>query len=160
MSHFADLKTRIKALIDADPYFNDPNPALKIPVLAEIAGDVANKIQQQMQKVGVGVFVLLRTVDFPDNQSIDISLDLQFAILVSENTIINRGTTGTGKDADTIVEKLIPLVHWKPIAVGQEHPRPSRFVLDKKAIRGIPPPNDQLTLIGWDVSVNTNVNLN
>lgn len=156
MSKFGDLKTRIVSLITANAYFNDPDPTKVIPVLAEIKGDIANKISQQMQKLGVGVFVLLRTVDFPDNDSADITLATQFAVIVTEDTIMNK----TGKDADSIVEKLIPLVHWKPNAVGQEHHRPSKFMIDKRAVRGIPPRPGVITEVGYDISVNTNVSLN
>jgi hypothetical protein len=160
MSKIYDAQDRIVSLLNADPYFNDPIPAKKIVAISQRKGNIANEVQQALQKIGVGVIVMLPLITF-DGTANRISLGLRFAVVVTENVIVNQSATGTQKPAEAICEKVLLLLHFKPnSATGNPHARATLFQIDKNAVRIMPPAPGSASLLNYTIAVNTDINLN
>ncbi len=160
MSKIFDCQDNLVALLTADAYFTDPNPKKVITVLSQRKGNIQNEVQQKLVQVGVGVIVMLPLVTF-NGEAGRISIGLKFAVIVTENVVVNQSTTGTGKPAEAIVEKVLVLVHWKPNGVAlNPNAAASRFAIDPNAVRIMPPTPGSQTLLNYTIAINTDINLN
>lgn len=161
MSKIFDCQDRIVALLNADPFFNDPDPKKKIEVLSQRRGNIANEVQQRLIKIGVGVIVMLPLVTFPENDTPEIIAGLKFAVVVTENVVINVSAAGTGKAAEAIVEKAMTLLHWQFNRLNpSDETLGGRFVIDRNAVRVMPPAPGSQALLNYTVAVNTEITLN
>jgi hypothetical protein len=113
MSKIFDCQQRIADLLNADTFFNDPDESKKLLAITQRKGNIQSEVQQKLLKIGAGVIVMLPLVTFEGAES-RITLGMKFGIIVTENPIVNQGASGTQKAAETIVEKVCQLIHWKP----------------------------------------------
>jgi hypothetical protein len=159
MNKIFDCQQHIADLLNADPFFNDPDPTKKIEAITQRKGNIALAVQQGLQKLGVGVIVMLPLMTF-DGLGSRISLGLRFAIIVTENPLSNQSATGSGKPAETIVEKICQLVHWKPNGVNlSQRSEPGLYKLDRNAVRIMEPVRGNEFLLNYTVAVNTTITL-
>lgn len=159
MSKIFDTQQRIVDLLNADPFFNDPNPALKVTAISQRKGNVAQEVQIALTRCGVGVIVMLPLMVW-EGEADRSMIGLKFGVVVTENPMVNQSSAGTGKSAEAIVEKSITLIHWKPNDI-KANPRniSSLYRIDRNAVRMLPPSPDHQALLNYLISVNTSVTL-
>jgi hypothetical protein len=157
-SKIFDCQQRIADLLNADAFFNDPDESKKLLAITQRKGNIQSEVQQKLLKIGAGVIVMLPLVTFEGAES-RISLGMKFGIVVTENPIVNQGSSGTQKPAESIVEKVCQLIHWKPNSAAVP-PRnvATLYQLDRNAVRMMEtPPGTQL--LNYIVAVNTSITL-
>jgi len=159
MSKIFNTQQRIADLLNADLYFNDPDPTKRILAITQRKGNIANVVQAALMRSGVGVIVMLPLMTW-EGEADRMMLGLKFGIVVTENPMVNQATNGTGKPAEAIVEKTIQLIHWKPQATGI-NPRnvSSLYRVDRNAVRQMPPSLGAQALLNYIISVNTSITL-
>lgn len=159
MSKIFNAQQRIADLLNADPYFNDPNPARKLLAITQRKGNIVNVVQMALTRSGAGVIVMLPLMTW-EGEAERITLGLKFGIIVTENPMVNQSSAGTQKPAEEIVEKVIPLIHWKPNMLGV-NPRnvSSLYKVDINAVRQMPPSPGAQALLNYIISINTSVTL-
>jgi hypothetical protein len=146
-------------LLNADPFFNDPDTAKKIVAISQRKGNIAVAVAQGLQKLGAGVIVMLPLMTW-EGEANRVSLGLKFAVVVTENPTINQGANGSGKPAEAIVEKILQLVHWKPNGVSAaNHAQAGLFKIDRNAVRIMEPTSGSMALLNYTIAVNTSINL-
>lgn len=158
MSKIFDCQQRIANLLNADAFFDDPDETKKLLAITQRKGNIQSEVQQKLMKIGAGVIVMLPLVTFEGAES-RITLGMKFGIVVTENPVVNQGTSGTGKAAESIVEKVCQLIHWQPNSTTVSHRNVSSlYQLDRNAVRMMEsPPGTQL--LNYIVAVNTTLTL-
>jgi hypothetical protein len=159
MSKIFDCQQHLADLLNADPFFNDPVTVRKIEVITQRKGDIQKKVQESLMKLGCGVIIQLPLATW-EGEAERLTLGLKFGIIVTENPLINQGSSGTLKPAEDIVESVIRVVHWKTNGVAvNPNARDGRFVIDRNAVRMMPPTPGTASLLNYIVAVNTLINL-
>ena len=152
----ADARPQNVAAEDWPPIFNDPDDAKKIVAITQRKGNIANKVAQDLQKLGAGVIVMLPLMTFSENGTFRISIDLKFAVVVTENPLLNK----TGKPAEALVERILKLVHFKPNGVApNDRTRPGHFTIDRNAVRIMEPTEGSEMLLNYTIAINTSITL-
>lgn len=156
MSKIFDCQQHLADLLNADaPFFNDPDPKKKIEAITQRKGDIQKKVQEDLLKLGCGVIVQLPLATF-EGQMERITLGLKFGVIVTENPLLNR----TGKPAESICERIMQLVHFKPNGVAvNPNARDGFFIIDRNAMRMMPPTPGSAQLLNYIIAVNTSINL-
>jgi hypothetical protein len=117
------LRTQFADRLQADSYFLD------IPVFTEEKADLDNEIARSLGvltetggKIGACAVVLSPRADVKDKGLPGPYLDpIRLAVHVEESVLINQSTSGTGKHASDIAERISALIHrWVPD--GQSRP--------------------------------------
>jgi|SRR5581483_1609521 len=160
MTQILDCQQRLADLLNADPFFNDPDPAKRIVAITQRKADLASEIAQALTKIGAGVIVTLPRITW-NGEAERISLQLHFSIVVTENPSINRAPGHSGKAAEEIIANVMRVVHWKPNSAGS-NPRvqANLFKLDSDVADLFEPPPAMPTMqINYRIRVSTNVNL-
>src|SRR5258707_12128890 len=114
-SKILNPQPRIADLLNADVYFNDPNPARRVLAITQRKGNIVNVVQAALTRSGVGVIVMLPLMTW-EGEADRMMLGLKFAVVVTENPMVNQSSAGAHKPAEEIVEKVIPIIHWQPNA--------------------------------------------
>lgn len=159
MSKIFDTQQHLADLLNADaPFFNDPDPTKAIVAITQRKGNIAIAVQQALQKLGAGVIVMLPLCTW-EGEAHHIELGLKFAVVVTENPIINQAPSGSGKPAEAIVERIIQLVHWKPNSSAQSSRLAQSFYfkIDRNAVRLMAPTPGSQALLNYTIAVNTNI---
>jgi hypothetical protein len=159
MSKIFDVQQHIVDILNADPYFNDPDPTKVVLAMSQRKGNVAQEVQIALTRAGVGVIVMLPLMIW-EGEADRSTLGLRFAVVVTENPMVNQSPKGTGKPAEALVEKAIKLIHWKPQAANM-NPRnvSSLYRVDRNAVRMMPPAPGAQALLNYFISVNTSITL-
>lgn len=155
MSKIFNCQANLKTLLTADAFFTDADPTKSVPVLTQRVGDIPTAIAQALQKIAVGVVVMLPLVTFLENDTPALCVGLKFAIAVTENPLLNK----TGKPAEAIVEQVLKLTHWKQNGVGPGDSMVSLFLVDRNAVRQLTPPANKPQILAYHINVNTTINL-
>ena len=160
MSKIFDCQDKLVSLLTADPFFTDltdpAHPVPIVPVMSQRVGNIPAAVAAALQKISVGVIVMLPLITFPDNETPALLVGLKFAIVVTENPLLNK----TGKAAEAIVEKILVLTHWKQNGVDLgEATLCQGFIIDQNAVRQMPPPASQPQILAYTISINTEVSI-
>ena len=155
MSKIFDCQANLKTLLTASAFFTDPDPTKAVPVISQRVGDIPTAVAQALQKIAVGVVIMLPLVTFLENDTPALCVGLKFAIAVTENPLLNK----TGKPAEAIVEQVMKLTHWKQNGVGPGDSTISLFLVDRNAVRQLAPPANKPQILAYNVSINTSINL-
>jgi hypothetical protein len=158
MKQILDAQQHLADLLNADPFFNDPDPKKKIVAITQRKGDLQNEIQTGLLRLGCGVIVMLPKIAWAGREK-RISLNLNFAVLVTENPPINRGATG--KAAEEIMPNVMRIVHWQPNRRnGNPNAQDALFKLADEAADLIePPPGQPHMQINYIVRFDTTITL-
>jgi hypothetical protein len=168
MSRLTTVQQTIAAILAADarpasvapenwpPIFDDPDPTKKIPIITQEKGNLSKLLAAGLQKIGVGVVVMLPAIKFPKNETRQIGLALRFAVVVTENPMTNK----TGKAWGDIVERAIELLHFKPNGVSLNNGvRSSLLSVDRNAADLMEPTAATAAFNNYIIAVNTEINL-
>ena len=145
------------ALLTADAFFTDPDPKKIVTIVTKKAGDVDAMIAEKLQEIGVGLLVSRRPSRLLQSDSLDLDLELRFALLAVENPIVNE----TGKTADDIEQAVMEILHGKPNGVSINYAGTlTRFMVDPRtADQPIAPPAKKSFLNLQLVNINTTIAL-
>ncbi len=157
MSKIANCQQRIADLLNADVYFNDPDPTKKILALTYRKGNVASIVAASLTRAGVGVIVIMPKGK-PETESDRVMAGINFAVIVTENPMVNQSPTGTGKTAEAIMEKTIQLVHWKPQALGV-NPRNVASLFKWIGFNMIPPSPGAQAVLNYQINFITSITI-
>jgi hypothetical protein len=138
--------------------FNDPADAAddRIEAITQRKGEIDVFVAQKLQSTGAGVIVMLPLITFPENTTWRVSVGLKFAVIVTENPIVNE----TGKSAEAMVERILLLVHFKPNGVApNDRTRAGLFTIDRNAVRIMEPTTGSESLLNYTIAVNTDITL-
>lgn len=155
MSKVFDTQQKLVDLLAADAYFTDPDPTKVVRVLTQRVGDIETEILTGLQTLGVGVIVMLPLITFMENDTPDIELGLKFAIVFTENPLMNA----TGKPAESLVEKAIKLLHFQPNGIDPGGTEAGRFIVDRNAVRQIGAPPKNRSILSYNLSINTEISI-
>lgn len=150
-----DCQANLAALLTNDEFFNDTDPAKKIPVISQRVGNIQNAIDMAIQRISVGVVVMLPMADdlepdYPSNR-----FALHFVIIVTENPMANK----TGKPAEMIVEKILSLLKWKSNGVDPgDFSDTGRFTTSARAFEQTPDPK-RPQLLNYMIRISTEVDI-
>ena len=108
----ADIKADLASRLAADAYFSD------IVVVTDRQGDIASKITRALSaisgkggKCGVAAIVMQPVGKVVSGNVPIPTMELELAIRVVENVVINLGATGTQKDASSIARRIVDVLH-------------------------------------------------
>jgi hypothetical protein len=100
-----DIQRELSGVITADSYFTG------IPIITEARGDILNQIQRALGKLGICVIIETLT-GRPEHASAGSYLiELNVGLTVTENVLINQGSTGTRKPASEVVARIMCLLN-------------------------------------------------
>ena len=109
MSLALDLQQLIAARLSADDYFHGPPP---ITVLTEKAGDLVNKIEAALQKIGIGVLLVTPRMERAEGGP---AYGVTVMAVITENLMVNQARSGTQKSALDVADHIAALVdEWAP----------------------------------------------
>jgi len=143
MSVLADIQTTVEqrlqdaTLFDGLDYFGD------VTIIKEDIGDIVNQIQRALGPVA-GICIVILTVD-ADNEHPNVNppylSNINVAVQVIENVVINRAQDSYKTANDMIEHVLLYLNHHVPSGAGE------CLILDREAIRtdDNPPPPANLS---------------
>lgn len=141
-------------LLEADPFFADPDPTKVVTVVAKKAGDIEALIAEKLQEIGVGLLVVIRVGKRATSDGLE--LTLKFALTAVENPIVNE----TGKTAEDIAENAMEILEGKHNGVSiYDESELGRFVVDDDALQPIPPPIKKAFLNLHMVNIKTTIAL-
>lgn len=95
-------------MLNAEPYFED------IPIIRVDEKDLDSRIEIAIGRIGLCVLIMTPECKTPHFDTPGPFWDIDCICMVSENTIINRGSSGTGKEASEVAEYIAATVHQKP----------------------------------------------
>jgi hypothetical protein len=99
----------------ATPYFSN------VTIITEQTGDIENAIQTALAKLGICVIVITPTANaaFP-NYLKPYFNDIKIICRTVENVILNRSTSGTGKQASEVAEMVAVTLHqFEPLGISE-----------------------------------------
>jgi hypothetical protein len=99
-----DVQDSIKAVLTAQPWFAG------IDIITEQKGDVLNRIDIALGKLGLCIVIETLTGKPEAMGSGAYTLELSVGITITENVIINQGSTGSKKPASMVVAMILCLL--------------------------------------------------
>lgn len=110
-----DLQEAVVTQLSSKAYFST---APAIAVMSEKLGDIENRIQAQLGKLGIVAIVTtpVGPVENPENPVPAIRPLLVVTII--ENVLLNRASTGTREPADKVALGVAHYLHQKPDEFG------------------------------------------
>lgn len=128
MGKISDCKAHLIALLQADPFFADPDPKKVVTIIAKKAAlDVDTAADEALQEIGVGLLVSRRPSRLLEAETLNLDKVVRFALLAVENPLVNE----TGKTADDIEEAVQEILHGKPNGVSIDYNGTlTRFMVD------------------------------
>lgn len=99
----SDVNRDLKNAIQANPWFSN------VPVVVQDKGDVNNQIELALNKLGIGIVIEQADGRIDFQGPAVVSIPLNTTITISENVLINRSESGSGKRADQVLIRLILL---------------------------------------------------
>lgn len=110
-----DLQNAVVAQLTSQAYFST---APAIAVLSEKLGDIENRIQAQLGKLGIVVIVTTPVGPVENPESPVAMIRPLLVVTVVENVLMNRASTGTREPADKVALGTVHYLHQKPEEFG------------------------------------------
>lgn len=131
-----ELQDKVKARLAADSFFDG------VDILTEKIGDIENKIERDLGRLGLAVVVLSprgTRAGTDDRRSIPF-LRIQITVSVVENVPVNTGD----KKAMDVVKRAIEVLHNSRESDGRSGPV---FFLEDDALQLVPDPDGLLVYL-------------
>ncbi len=128
-TEFVQLQDNAAAALSADALFTPAAPAAPVPVYTERIGDIVNKIEVSLGRLGICAVVLTPLGKLPQPDISVLTLNIPVIVQISETVIVNQGPGGSQIPALALVKTAMRLLHHRPHGVGSGSPRAARFQL-------------------------------
>ena len=115
MSVLKGIQAGVAARLASDPYFSN------VTIVTENIGDIENKIQTAIAKLGVCVIVVTPSASMaaPDAPAPYFN-NIKVLVRVVENVVLNRSASGANKPASDVAEIVASLLHqWTPDGISE-----------------------------------------
>lgn len=124
-----DLQESAAVLLRADAFYTPMGGGKPISVWTEKIGDLSNKIEIALSKLGISAVIVTPLGKLPEPDLDVLTLNVPLVVQISENVLLNQSTTGTQKTALSAVRATMRILHGKPHGVTQGSPRACQFRL-------------------------------
>ena len=128
-NELTDLQESAATLLRADAFYTPLAPAKSISVFTEKMGDLTNKIDTALAKLGISAVIVTPLGKLPEPEVDVLDLIVPFVVQISESVLLNQSATGTQKTALSAVRATMRILHLKPHGVTNGSPRMCRFML-------------------------------
>ena len=128
-TEFVQLQDNAASALAADSLFTPAAPANPVPIYTERIGDIVNKIDISLGRLGICAVVLTPLGKLPQPDIVALTLSVPVIVQISETVLINQGATGSQIPALALVKAAMRILHHRPHGVGPGCPRASRFQL-------------------------------